>query len=78
MRHLVGKHAFLAVMFGLLFLAPFVGNEYHAFIANLILLYIILALGLNLLIGFAGQLALVGVTNGLDRRHCLRQLGVEL
>lgn len=46
------------VLFALLLLAPTVGNQYHAFIANLILLYIILSLGLNLLIGYAGQLAL--------------------
>ena len=58
MRHLLGKGAFLVVLFGLLFLVPLVGNRYHAFVANLALLYIILALGLNLLIGFAGQLAL--------------------
>lgn len=58
MRHLVGKRAFLIALFSLLFIAPMVGNAYQAFIANLILLYIILSLGLNLLIGFAGQLAL--------------------
>lgn len=58
MRHLVGKRAFLVLLFGALLLAPAVGNQYHVFIANLILLYIILSLGLNLLIGFAGQLAL--------------------
>ena len=58
MRHLAGPRAFLIGLFGLLLAAPAVGNEYQVFIANLILLYVILALGLNLLIGFAGQLAL--------------------
>ena len=58
MRHLVGKRAFLIGLFALLAVAPFIGNQYHTFIANLILLYIILSLGLNLLIGYAGQLAL--------------------
>lgn len=58
MRHLAGKRAFLIVLFGLLLAAPAVGNEYQVFVANLVLLYVILALGLNLLIGFAGQLAL--------------------
>ncbi|MFT5447843.1 MAG: branched-chain amino acid transport system permease protein [Gammaproteobacteria bacterium] len=58
MRSLVGKRAFLIVLFSLLLLAPVVGNQYQSFIANLILLYIILSMGLNLLIGFAGQLAL--------------------
>lgn len=58
MRRIVGKGSFLIVLFGLLALAPLIGNQYQSFIANLILLYIILSLGLNLLIGFAGQLAL--------------------
>ena len=58
MRALVSKRAFLVVLFGLLLLGPTIGNQYHSFIANLVLLYIILSLGLNLLIGYAGQLAL--------------------
>ena len=58
MRYLFGKRAFLLVLFAVLLVAPLVGNEFQAFIANLVLLYIILGLGLNLLIGFAGQLAL--------------------
>lgn len=58
MRFLFGKNAFLIVLFGLLLIAPVIGNQYQAFVANLVLLYIILSLGLNLLIGFAGQLAL--------------------
>lgn len=58
MRHLVGKRAFIVALFGALLIAPSVTNQYHTFVANLILLYIILSLGLNLLIGFAGQLAL--------------------
>ena len=58
MRFLVGKHGFLVALFGALLIAPTIGNQYQAFIANLILLYIILSLGLNLLIGYAGQLAL--------------------
>lgn len=58
MARFVGKRAFLVVLFAALAAAPLVGNQYHAFVANLVLLYIILSLGLNLLIGFAGQLAL--------------------
>jgi hypothetical protein len=38
MRRFVGKRACLVVLFALLLLAPAVGNQYHAFIANLILL----------------------------------------
>ena len=45
-------------LFGILFLVPIVGfNQYYIYVANLMLIYIILALGLNLLIGYAGQLA---------------------
>ncbi len=58
MRALVGKRAFLVALFALLLVIPQVANEYHTFVANLVLLYVILSLGLNLLIGFAGQLAL--------------------
>jgi branched-chain amino acid transport system permease protein len=58
MKYLVGKRPFLVVLFALLLIAPSIGNQYQSFIANLILLYIILSLGLNVLIGFAGQLAL--------------------
>lgn len=57
MRALLGKKAFLVLLFGTLLLLPFGANKYYVFAANLVMLYIILALGLNLLIGFAGQLA---------------------
>ena len=58
MHNLFGKRAFLIGLFGLLLIVPSIANQYYAFVANLILLYIILSLGLNLLIGYAGQLAL--------------------
>lgn len=45
------------MLFGALALLPPLANEYTLFVGNLMMLYIILALGLNLLIGFAGQLA---------------------
>ena len=57
MQFFLGKRTFLIVLFGALLLMPSLANEYHIFIANLVMLYIILALGLNMLIGFAGQLA---------------------
>jgi branched-chain amino acid transport system permease protein len=44
-------------LFAALAALPAVANQYTLFIANLMMLYIILALGLNLLVGFAGQLA---------------------
>ncbi len=57
MRFLLGHRAFLVVLFGVLALLPPLANEYTLFVGNLMMLYIILALGLNLLVGFAGQLA---------------------
>jgi branched-chain amino acid transport system permease protein len=54
---LVGHRSFLVVLFAVLALLPAVANQYTLFVGNLMLLYIILALGLNLLVGFAGQLA---------------------
>jgi len=48
------------VLSGLLILAvcvPTFSNAYQLFIANLILIYVLLAVGLNILVGYAGQLA---------------------
>jgi branched-chain amino acid transport system permease protein len=36
---------------------PAVANTYHLFVANLVLVYVLLAVGLNILVGYAGQLA---------------------
>jgi len=52
-----GNRAFLVILFTVLAALPLVANRYLLFVANLVMLYIILALGLNLLVGFAGQLA---------------------
>ncbi|MFQ5830012.1 MAG: branched-chain amino acid ABC transporter permease [Candidatus Methylomirabilia bacterium] len=57
MKVLVGNRSFLVVLFTALALLPTVANQYTLFVGNLVMLYIILALGLNLLVGFAGQLA---------------------
>src|SRR5215831_13330796 len=54
---LVGHRSFLTLLFGTLLVLPAVANQYTLFVGNLMLLYIILALGLNILVGFAGQLA---------------------
>ena len=54
---LVGNRSFLTLLFGALLFLPAIANQYTLFVGNLMLLYIILALGLNILIGFAGQLA---------------------
>ena len=44
---------------GLVFFAvlPFFANRYVIFIGNLALMYILLSVGLNMLLGYAGQLA---------------------
>ncbi|MGF7160813.1 branched-chain amino acid transport system permease protein [Rhodoligotrophos appendicifer] len=45
------------VVFALL---PIIGNPYHVYVGNLALIYVLLAVGLNILLGFAGQLAFAG------------------
>ena len=37
--------------------APPFANFYHLFVANLVVIYVLLAIGLNILVGYAGQLA---------------------
>jgi len=54
---LVSCRSFLTLLFGALLVLPAFANQYTLFVGNLMLLYIILALGLNILVGFAGQLA---------------------
>lgn len=57
MTALIGNRSFIVVLFGVLLLLPALANQYTVFVGNLMMLYIILALGLNLLVGFSGQLA---------------------
>jgi branched-chain amino acid transport system permease protein len=57
LRALVSCRSFLTLLFGALLLLPAVANQYTLFVGNLMLIYIILALGLNILVGYAGQLA---------------------
>ena len=47
----------LAAFLALGILVPTFANAYHLFIANLIVIYVLLAIGLNILVGYAGQLA---------------------
>jgi branched-chain amino acid transport system permease protein len=56
-RVLVGNRSFLTLLLGVLLVLPAFANQYTVFVGNLMLIYTILALGLNILIGFAGQLA---------------------
>ena len=58
MKALIGNRSFLVTVFATLALLPIVADPYTLFVSNLIFIYIILALGLNLLVGFAGQFAL--------------------
>jgi branched-chain amino acid transport system permease protein len=48
---------FLLLMLAIAAALPAFANDYHLFIGNLVLIYTLLAIGLNLLVGFAGQLA---------------------
>jgi len=57
LQALVGNRGFLALLLGALLVLPAFANQYTLFVGNLMLVYIILALGLNILVGFAGQLA---------------------
>ena len=57
LQALVSNRSFLALLFGALLILPVFANQYTLFVGNLMMLYIILASGLNILVGFAGQLA---------------------
>jgi branched-chain amino acid transport system permease protein len=57
LQALVSNRSFLTLLFGALLVLPAFANQYTLFVGNLMLLYIILASGLNILVGFAGQLA---------------------
>ena len=57
MSRLLGCRSLLVILFLGLAVLPSGANPYWLFVGNLILIYIILALGLNLLIGYAGHLA---------------------
>lgn len=57
MKRLIHCRAVLVALLAALCLLPIVANPYLLFIGNLVLIYIILSIGLNLLVGFAGHLA---------------------
>ena len=50
------RNVLLALLVAALVLPPF-ANFYHLFVANLVVIYVLLAIGLNILVGYAGQLA---------------------
>ena len=51
LRALVSNRSFLVLLFGGLFVLPAFANQYTLFVGNLMMLYIILALGLNIAVG---------------------------
>lgn len=57
MRALVSGKAFLVALYAALLVLPFVANPYITLFGNLILIYIMLAIGLNVLFGYTGELA---------------------
>lgn len=57
MKVLVGSRAFLVALFAVLLVLPQLANPYIVYFGNLVLIYIILAVGLNVLVGYAGELA---------------------
>lgn len=50
------RNVLLALLAAAIALPPF-ANFYHLFVANLVVIYVLLAIGLNILVGYAGQLA---------------------
>ncbi len=54
---LFGRHNVLLAMLLLAAVAPSFLNAYYVFVANTILIYVLLSIGLNILVGYTGQLA---------------------
>ena len=52
-----GRRNVLLALLAAAIVLPIFANVYQLFIANLILVYVLLAIGLNILVGYAGQLA---------------------
>jgi branched-chain amino acid transport system permease protein len=57
MKWIVGNKAFLVALTAFFAVLPVAANPYSLYIANLAMIYVVLAVGLNLLVGYAGQLA---------------------
>lgn len=54
---LFGRRSVLSAMLLFAAVAPSFLNAYYLFVANTILIYVLLSIGLNILVGYAGQLA---------------------
>ena len=57
MRRLVGRSSVLGLAWLVLALVPLVANPYLVYVTSIALLYVILAVGLNILLGYTGQFA---------------------
>ncbi|MCC7274832.1 MAG: branched-chain amino acid ABC transporter permease [Alphaproteobacteria bacterium] len=57
MSRLLGRRTLLALGVAALAAVPTFANPYVVFVGNQLMLYVILAVGLNILVGYAGQLA---------------------
>jgi branched-chain amino acid transport system permease protein len=58
MSRLLSMRSAGIVFFAFFFVIPLLGaNQFYLYVATLVLIYIILTLGLNILVGYAGQLA---------------------
>jgi branched-chain amino acid transport system permease protein len=57
MAPLLGRRNVLAVLLLLALALPWGANPYTLFVGTLVFIYVLLAVGLNLLVGYAGQLA---------------------
>jgi branched-chain amino acid transport system permease protein len=54
---LLGRRNVLLALLAAAIVLPPLANVYHLFVANLIVVYVLLAIGLNILVGYTGQLA---------------------
>ena len=54
---LFGRRNVLLALVVIAAVTPFLVNDYYLFIANTILIYVLLSIGLNVLVGYTGQLA---------------------
>jgi branched-chain amino acid transport system permease protein len=52
-----GRRNVLLALLAFAAVLPSFANAYHLFVANLVVVYVLLAVGLNILVGYAGQLA---------------------
>jgi len=57
------RHAFAVILGIALLLAPLATNDYTQYVLNLVLIYVVIGIGLNFLLGYAGQFAFAHAGN---------------